>query len=204
MKYWQNVRWHVEGFGDAADMTIHLLFPGVLLSILAILFGISQVRELTSLWWIFVPLYMLAFFTVWMGMCYRAATHFVDPTLVLFLWPLLALVALDAIINPNGYTVYLRRGLIWHSDTYPTVDARKKNYNDVIVGSIFLCCVAEIPEIIIRGVSTTSRAMTADKKVLVLGSLVFNIYCLAVNGLRKYFIAANIIGAGTIADFQEK
>jgi hypothetical protein len=124
----------------------------------------------------------VAFFTLTLEMLDGFSTHYLPPAVILIIWPLILVCVVDALTNPTGYAAYVKRKLI------KVEEDSEDHYKYVVLTSIFLSCVEDIPEIILQGISTTSPAMTPNERVVVYISLTFSIYCVGVQGIRKLFI----------------
>ena len=147
----------------------------------------------------------VAFFTVLLEMINGFANHYASPTVVLVIWPLIIICVVDALTNPTGYALYVKRGLISARCRCGRGGLRsdEAGYKGILRASIFLCCVEDIPEIVIQGISTLSPVMTSGQRLAVYFSLFFSIYRVGFEGIRKLFVFQGRIQAGKIKDFDD-
>eukprot|EP00740_Mantoniella_antarctica_P018630 CAMPEP_0198699000 /NCGR_PEP_ID=MMETSP1468-20131203/346850_1 /TAXON_ID=1461545 /ORGANISM="Mantoniella sp, Strain CCMP1436" /LENGTH=239 /DNA_ID=CAMNT_0044456307 /DNA_START=169 /DNA_END=888 /DNA_ORIENTATION=- len=147
----------------------------------------------------------VAFFTVLLEMINGFATHYASPMVVLMIWPLIIICVVDALTDPTGYATYVKRGLISARCRCGRGGLRsdEAGYKGILRASIFLCCVEDIPEIVIQGISTLSPVMTSGQRLAVYFSLFFSIYRVGFEGIRKLFAFQGRIQAGKIKDFDD-
>mmetsp|Transcript_23311 Transcript_23311/g.57202 ORF Transcript_23311/g.57202 Transcript_23311/m.57202 type:complete len:260 (+) Transcript_23311:159-938(+) len=146
---------------------------------------------------LFLPLTVLhILFLLFVAICTNAAVKH-GPIKVLLCWPLLVVCAVDALTNPTGLLAYQKYGYLPRNEEN-TQSTKEDIHKSNIAASIYFCCLEDVPEIIIIGVSTITAQTTVADKTWIYLSLTFSVYRLVFDGLRKHFQNEGLIKIGDV------